>query len=299
MHVALSLARAPYKTITNLFLFFAPLLQIGILSHATSIINLKAHKTSLCREELRAVSIEEIEEGERNLLAGLDFRLRCHHPYGAIRVLSGEIARSISEGIKRASFPSNGQYFESARGTQDIFSDERLDTAGERALAVAQAALVYSDVNFLYPPGKIAFAAVAIALEGKARGGCLGLLMRNYLRTRFPQKTVEELSTFEMDVVDIMYEIEACPEIDLLKFFSPVHRSFSSKAKHQASEIRRVFSVAAYYRGMMMAPQPTPNDRLSQRTHVRKRSRENAYYPCTYGMPYKAARVTPTQTPFF
>lgn len=251
----------------------------------------------MCREELRYVTVEEIEEAERNLLDGLDFRLRCHHPYGAIRVLAGEIASCTTEHATKAAFFYD-QHFESPRGINDIYSDERLDSLGDRALAVAQAALVYSDVNFLYPPGKIAFAAVAIALEGKARAGCLGPRMRNYLRTRFPQKNVEELFAFERDVVDIMYEIEACPEIDLMKFSSPSHRRFSCRAKHQASEIRRVFTVAAYYRGMMV-PQHTTSYRVANQAHARKRSREETYHPCSYGVPYKAARVTPTQTPFF
>lgn len=257
--------------------------------------NLKAHKASLCREELRAVGTAEIEDAERILLAGLDFRLRCHHPYGAIRVLAGEIATSLSEHI---AYRKDGYGSHSPRGINDFYGRSRLDTLCERALAVAQAALVYSDVNFLFPPGKIAFAAVAIALEGKVRGGCLGYMMRNYLRLRFPQKSSEELDSFEADVIDIVYEIEACPEIDLSKFLSTSPRRSSSTAQYQALEVRRVFSVASYFRGMIQSRQEVSKSmRLSNQTG--KRGREDDYYPCSYQGRFKAARVTPTQTPFF
>lgn len=285
--------------------------QIGVLSHATSIVNLKAHKASLCRDELRAVSIEEIEEAERNLLAGLDFRLRCHHPYGAIRVVAGDIASSISElttAYHNKPVDVYGGYFaQSPRGIDEISSSSdphRLNSLCERALAVAQAALVYSDVNFLYPPGKIAFAAVAIALEGKTRGGCLGPLMTNYLHIRFPHKSAEELDDFERDVTDIIYEIENCPEIDLLKFYAPVQRRFSSPAQQRAMEIRRVFAVTAYYRGMVESKPiflQTPASNYSHTHHNNKRKHDEDCYPCsTYpSRSCKAARVTPNQTPYF
>lgn len=285
---------------TFLLTYFSFVDQVALISHATSIVNLKAHKASLCKEELRAVSIHEIEEAERNLLAGLDFRLRCHHPYGAIRVLAGEIAASVSQHFAccQPKLHNDGYGFHSPRGANDFVADNRLETLCERALAIAQAALVYSDVNFLFPPGKIAFATVAIALEGKVRGGSLGFMMRNYLRRRFPQKSAEELGAFEKDVIDIAHEIEACSEIDLSRFFSPCQRRFSSTAHHQALEIRRVFSVAAYFRGKVLARQA-----VSKATHLAvkpgKRGREHNYYPCSYQGRFKAARVTPTHTPFF
>jgi hypothetical protein len=284
---------------TSLLTFFSFFIhQVAILSHATSIVNRKAHKASLCRDELRAVSILEIEEAERNLLAGLDFRLRCHHPYGAIRVLAGEISASVSEHMscqKGGHLLAGGYQQHSPRGINSLYSDDRLESLCERSLAVAQAALVYSDVNFLFPPGKIAFAAVAIALEGKVRGGCLGFMMRHYLRLRFPQKTAEELDAFESDVIDIIFEIEACPEIDLSKFVSTSQRRFSSTAQYQALEVRRVFSVAAYFRDMVQSLQ---NRSKAATFSIKpgKRDRQDEYYTCAQGR-FKAARVTPT--PFY
>ncbi len=270
------------------------------MSHATSVVNLKAHKATLCREELRAVSVEEIEEAERKLLAALDYRLRCHHPYGAIRVLASDVASSISDHIaslKNLDFV-DGYRSRSPRGVDDFYSDtNRLDTLCERALAVAQAALVYSDVNFLFPPGKIAVAAVAIALEGKTRGGYLGSMMRDYLRRRFPNKKAEELDGFERDVVDIVYHIETCPEIDMMKFYAPVRCRLRNPVQQRASQIRRVFSVAAYFRAMAASKQALVGTQSYNYSHKRKQGDD--FYPCSDQMRFKAARVTPNQTPYF
>ena len=160
-------------------------------------INQKAQKAALCREELREVSIEEIETAERHLLEGLDYRLRSHHPYGAIKVLAADIVSYLR---------SSEQFLRKCYGygsPRTVFggfpSEEGLDSLGERALAVAQSALVYSDANFLFQPGKIAFAAVAIALEGRSYDNRLGSSMRHYLRMRFPQKSAEEMFQFESE----------------------------------------------------------------------------------------------------
>lgn len=275
---------------------------MAILSHATSVVNHKAHKATLCREELRAVSVDEIEEAERILLAGLDYRLRCHHPYGAIRVLASEIVGSISDRMAdyktNCSDSFNGYVSRSPRGINDLRAESyRLDTLCERALAVAQAALVYSDVSFLFPPGKIAFAAVTIALEGKTFGRCLGPTMKNYLRMRFPHKGVEELDGFERDVVDIIQNIETCPGIDMMKFYAPFQRRFPNFAQQKASQIRRVFSVAAYFRDMVATKQAMAV--MQSCSYSQKRRRDEEHYICSYPMRFKAARVTPNHTPYF
>ena len=121
--------------------------------------------------------------------------------------------------------------------------------------------------------------------------------MAKYLRMRFPHKSEEELDDFERDVTDIIYEIETCPEIDLLKFYAPVQRRFSSPAQQRAMEIRRVFAVAAYFRGTMEIFRETPASTYSHK----KRKLEDDGYPCSslYQSRCKAARVTPNHTPFY
>jgi hypothetical protein len=258
------------------------------------VINQKAQKAALCREELRALSIEEIESAERNLLEGLDYRLRCHHPYGAIKVLSADIVAHLRSSDKAA--PKVCGYG-SPRAV--YCPDDLLDNLSDRAVAIAQSALVYSDVNFTFQPGKIAFAAVAIALEGSACGGRLGSSMRNYLRMRFPQKTAEELGDFEFEVTRIISAIASCPAIDMNKFSVYPRRRRSMTTQIQATEVRRVFALVARLRGLA---KPQEKQRIPTPTATappsRKRMRgddECAIQP--QNRYNKAARVTPIQTP--
>jgi hypothetical protein len=270
--------------------------QIDLLSHATSVINQKAQNAALCREELRVVSIEEIESAERNLMEGLDYRLRCHHPYGAIKVLSADIVAHLRSSVQLASKLCG---YGSPRAV--YYPDDLLDALSDRAVAIAQSALVYSDVNFIFQPGKIAVAAVAIALEGSADGGRLGSSMRNYLRMRFPHKTAEELADFEFEVTRIISVIASCPAIDMNKFSVYPQKRRSMTTQIRATEVRRVFSLVARLRGLA---KPQEKQRIPAPTAVappsRKRMRiehECAIQP--QNRCYKAARVTPIQTPMY
>jgi hypothetical protein len=261
--------------------------QIEALSHATKVINHKAHNAELCREELRAVSVEDIEIAERILLEGNDYRLRCHHPYGAIKVLSSDIRFFF-----RRQAQMNAEFYGYRHGYNPGYPDELLDTLFDRALAVAQSALVYSDVNFLFQPGKVAFAAIAIALEGRCFGGRLGSSMRNYLRVRFPQKTVEELYEFESEVSRIISSIESCPAIDLNTFSAFPQRCRSSAIQIQAAEVRRVFSLAARLRGLRKTKENVQTRVQNSRKRIRV---EQNHFTEPQNKYFKAARVTPIQ----
>lgn len=211
----------------------------------------KAQNAPLRRDELRKVSIEEIEAAERNLLEGLNYELRCHHPFEAIRVLASDVTTFLSSpgeyGIKVSrNTIQYGCY--SPHSVQDCFSEERIGTLCARAVAIAQSALVYSDINFLYSPGQIAFATVSIALEGNYYGRCLGAALRSYLRMRFPQKTESELGEFEEDVKSIIYNLSSCPAIDLRKFCFGPGCSTRQSAHFRAAEVNRVFAIAASIR---------------------------------------------------
>ena len=242
----------------------------------------------MLQHELRPVSIEEIEEAERNLLVGLDYRLRCHHPYGAIRV----VARDIFSGKWRGTQQSFVLF--SPRDVSVDCSDNMVDALRERATAIVQAALVYSDVHFLYPPGKIGFAAIAITLDGRVQRGSLGPKTRNYLRQRFSHKTCEEISAFERDVIEIIREIDSCPEIDLTKFYGPMCTQLGTLAQERVSEIHRAFSVAAHFRSMVNSESESVRERSPIRS--RKRINTDAYtcYPHSRLKRQKAVKVTPT-----
>lgn len=246
------------------------------------------------------MSVQEIEVAERDLLSALDFRLRCHHPYGAIKVLSTDVAgyvKSCDGHLSKLNSSDSFKYSDSPKSVVHRYRpDHRLANLCERAIAVAQSALVYSDVNFLYPPGQIAFAAVAIAMEGNGCEWQLGTTMRNYLRMRFPQKNHEELNQYEDDVMDIVRNIGKCPEIDLKKFSSISRRSSRRATESQAAEVQRVFCVASYFRGFTKVT----SSRLKKDEMGRSRKRLRIDNGSTSSQPYyKAARVTPIQTPYY
>jgi hypothetical protein len=283
-------------------------------------------------------------------MEGCDYRLRCHHPYGAIKVLAADMGSFLlptqeekaSLGYETA-FDDTCYYGhgESPRsvvygyhGDHRYQIDENVSTLCERALSIAQSALVYSDVNFLFPPGQIAFAALTLALDGHQAGcnHCVGPRMREYLRLTFRNKSATELKEFEGEVGKIIIHLDKCPEIDLNKFSPFWHYRDGKAAERQARETRRVFRVAARCRvvkgstfqviGHSHSRSPQPSSVLSpvgdyfhhysHKHHLkhqqhpyfegggRKRSREEAHQwtPHHYSHYYKAARVTPITTPF-
>lgn len=272
--------------------------QINLLSRATLVINHKAQKAELCRDELKSVSIEEIETAERQLLEGLDYRLRCHHPYGAIKVLSADIVAHLRSSEKLFSKLYGCGFPKAVQAPDGLI----LDTLRDRALAVAQAALVYSDVNFLFQPGKIAFAAVAIAiaLEGTTNSDQLGSRMRNYLGMRFPQKTSQELADFDVEVTRIVSAIAGCPAIDTTKFSARTQRRRSITTQIRAAEVRRVFALAAGIRCRASMPGVTQHIPVSSSTAPQSRKRMRVEHSST-AQPQRrycnAARVTPIQLP--
>ena len=66
-------------------------LKIRSLSNATAVIYDKIKNAPMCRRELGFVSVAEIEDGERDLMEGINYEMRFHHPHSAISVLSSKI----------------------------------------------------------------------------------------------------------------------------------------------------------------------------------------------------------------
>jgi Cyclin C-terminal domain len=309
------------------------------------VVQIRAQNAPLCRDELRAVTIQEIEEAERSLLEGCVYHLRCHHPYGAIKVLSADVTThslstpketstlDCSTSVGATKSYGHGGSPRSVYGYQahqDPPVDESLNTICERALSIAQSALVYSDVNFLFPPGQIAFAAVTLALDGHRTGGTVGPRMSEYLSIRFRNKSSEELSQFKGEVRKIIRHLDNCPAIDLDRFSPSWQYRDGRAAEMQAAEIRRVFHVAARCRVMKGATfqvighprslPPPPSSVISpvegyyhQNHHHynshhhlyfegggRKRDREECdqWTPYHHAQYYKVARITPITTPF-
>jgi len=258
---------------------------------------MRAQNDPLSMDELRAVTIQEIEAAERALLEGCDYRLRTHHPYGAIKVLASDVVSFLtkSQGHNTISDYDYTHTLDETTGGNsgsDCHASPRsvvyehqpyhhhddhlgLDTLCERALSIAQSALVYSDINFLFRPGQIAFAAVALALDSHAyskdeSATCnrLGTKMREYMCAKFSQKSEEEISEYEEQVSKIISNLENCSAIDL-EMFSPFwqfhQRRYARTAEREAIKIRRVIFTASRLRVMSRAsfriataPSPTP-----------------------------------------
>ena len=286
---------------------------------------MRAHNDPLSMDELRAVSIHEIEAAERALLEGCDYRLRSHHPYGAIKLLASDV---VSFFTKEETFSNQHSYsFDDSMAGGGIYASPRsvmstqephhhsldghfgLDSLCQRALSIAQSALVYSDVNFIYPPGQIAFAAVALALDSHAyscddESSCcnrLGTKMREYMCARYSRKSEEEVSEYEQEVSKIISTLEACSAIDL-EMFSPFwqfhERRYMRTAEREAIKIRkaiftasrlRALSWAAFYDGTSLparSPSPPPfgyqhHHHVSH--HYQQQHYTNHHYNCDLG----------------
>lgn len=246
----------------------------------------------LCRKELSFVSIEEIEDSERDLMQGINFEMRCHHPFGAVKVLTSEIERFLAN-AERARCQSwnmdSCRRGTSPRSVQDFPGHGELGLR-EKALLVAQSALLFSDVPFLFPPGQIAFAAVAMCMSKSKNSSCrLPSALQAYLRTRFPSKTDEELFNFEDQVCSIMDKLKASPVMDI-KMISISRNAIpcDDMVAKQADELRRVFFKVSSIR--------TPQRRVFGNVMNRKRKYATCYKMSPVGRDCaKIAKVTPTK----
>jgi hypothetical protein len=264
--------------------------QIGLLSHATAVIHLKVQSAPLCRNELCAVSIAEIEEGERFLMEGLNYEFFCHHPENAIRVLATDLSSFLSESENscfqfdgRDPTESDNRGHCSPRTTFDCEEQayEYLDVAFD----IWQRAIVFSDVPFMFAPGQIGFAVVTIAAGLVGSDGCMDDAMQEYLVHRLPLKTEEEIISFSRQVNRIIQALEDSPLMDLRGSSTPSKNVVSQRAE----TLRTVFSKAAEMR------RTREMNRNPSMTRIRKRrSADVDFRPSQERCHMKLAKVTPT-----
>jgi hypothetical protein len=253
-------------------------------------VHLKVQSAPLCRSELCAISVAEIEEGERLLMEGVNYEFRCHHPENAIRVLATDLSSFLSDS-KYAFFGFDGRDPSeshnpghcSPRSTFDC--EEQADEYLEVAFDIWQRAIVFSDVPFMFAPGQVGFAVVTIAAGLVDRDGCMCEAMQKYLVTRLPLKTEEEILHFSRQVNQIIQTLEDSPLMDL--------RESRTQSKHVVSQraetLRAVFSTAA---NMRLTRQMNCNPSM---TRIRKRSNaEIDFTPSRDRCFRKLAKVTPT-----
>ena len=237
----------------------------------------------LCRTELRGVSVTEIVECEALLMKGLNYQFRCHHPYSALHALAVDYTSFASEQEDRKRAPSPSDV-----STQLFCEHERTEDIMERASAVVQRAIIFSDVSFLYAPGHIGFAAVAVAL-GSATGedGYIGDNLMRYLEDRFSRKTPEELQQFECTISRVIRTLYQCPLMDLAPAESV--ESTTQLMAQRAEEMKQVLGRVANLRHQLL------RQGSSWAWQPRKRSRlELEFTPPRQKLRRKSlARVTP------
>lgn len=269
------------------------------MEHATDLIQRKFQGVPLCREELTYVTVEAIEAAERDLMDGINYEMRCHHPFNAIRVLAAEVEKFLirDEDPRYFTFENvfeRRQMNGGLMSPRDVFGvcDEEFDDGiEERALLVAQNAMLFSDVLFLFPPGQIAFAAVAMSIHDGHSSVGLPLILRTYLRDRFISKSEDDLLAFEDQVVAIVDMLRESPVMDMQMIaLSKNSVACDRVVVEQADELCRVFRKVSK---MLSSPKSAEPARrmFSQK---RKFSESTPLSPNAY-LYSKVPKVTPTK----
>ena len=259
--------------------------QISLLSHATAVVQQKVHGSSLCRRELSAVSISDIEDYETILMEGLNYQFICHHAHASL----GFLVRDVVNFVREEKHPSLdveicSRNNRKSRGVwrYDCWLEEHVDELLQRTLRIVQRANVFSDVPFLFSPGQIAFAAVAIVFESVYEDGYLGDTMQDFLVTRHPMLSEDELLSYSRNVSRIISILLNSDLMDL----RPI-----TNARKMASEreVHRVLCMVDGVRSRKHAEESIVQ------TGKRKRRPMSMVFTPPRGVPYhKMAKVTPT-----
>jgi len=147
------------------------------------------------------------------------------------------------------------------------------EVALEKASAIVQRALIFSDIHFQFAPGHVGFAVMAIALGSKKE---LNEEICDYLEDRFESKPQEDLEDFVETVNRIILCLVSNPLMDLADDDCKSARFLMAQ---RAENMKRVLGLVAE----MRCPWES-----------RKRSRvEMDFTPPRRTRPRYSARVTP------
>jgi hypothetical protein len=259
------------------------------------------------------MSITQIEEGERELMEGLNYEFMCHHPCGLTESLVTDVTDFFREQTNSSlglevcdpqvscveDDDDDNTNTRSPRSVTHAGGPTTYDLADEEAMEVAMDAinqtLIFSDATFLFSPEAIAYAIVSIATESVHADGHMSDDMQSYLITRHPFKTEEEILSFSREVGTVIVSLLHCQEMDLL----PGKRRSGAVIAQRAQVLRRVLVQVADIRLLT---------ELHQMGHLastmgRKRHRSYGYSPAYHSTTVatqavqgyrKMAKVTPT-----
>lgn len=207
-------------------------------------------------------------------MEGVNYQFICHHPHGTIGYLAKDVATFLFE-------QSHSTTASSCWHDYDV--EELANELLYRAMQVLDRATIFSDAAFLFAPGHIAFAIVAIVVGSACEDGFLGDVMQDYLVTRNPMQTEEKILSYTRkvgQVISLLFENE---HMDLKPRDGETQGLIVSK---RAGELHRVLNIAHKLRN------ENPAKHVEQ-SRKRKRHLVDADFTPPRRPPYRKM-VTPT-----
>lgn len=217
-----------------LTLYGSHVLQMGLMAHATAVVELRVSHTRLCKNELRRVGIAEMAQYERVAMEGVNYELRCHHP-NISEVVQG-LAIFCKLSLTRTRSTSVGSPGSNPYG--------HLGFVANRAEQIMHRALVFSDATFLFSPRVFATASVVIALrqiDGHQQNGPPPIYLPSLLRLYILDQG-EQAGVSEKDVEAAVFHLYNCPEMDLLQNQNE-RKLVATRARELKQLLNRIFLV--------------------------------------------------------
>jgi hypothetical protein len=272
--------------------------QIGLVAHATALIQLRVQNAPLCCKELRAVRVAEIEYAERLLMEGLNYEFRCYHPGEVIE----NIFANISIQPNHDSIGTSNRGDVSPRSTTNHYENDDSSTCDSndkdhlllKALDVAKSAEIFTDAPFLLSPSDIAFAITAIVTGAYcSEGYWIASKLAKLYEDLYPEKSQEQLDMFIQTVRCIIRTLLNCSYLDL----QPRGETGTDFVMQRAEELRRAMGEVASMRLLrkmrkihsLSRAQPTSMEHLS--------SSMAAFSPKRVDTPRKRSRLELDFTP--
>uniref|UniRef100_A0A7S2Y8K3 Uncharacterized protein n=2 Tax=Entomoneis paludosa TaxID=265537 RepID=A0A7S2Y8K3_9STRA len=235
------------------------------------------------------------------MMEGVNYQFMCHHPHASIGFLVKDVASFLFEQKHPAldvdvASSSSSSTNDSTATTQtrpsswDEFEvEEHANELLHRAMQVLHRANVFSDAPFLFAPGHIAFAIVAIVVESTNEGGFLGDIMQDYLVTRYPMQSEEEILEYTRNVSRVISLLLSNHNMDLRP---RQNVSVSEIVAQRAAQLHRVLCRV---RKMARQTAASQTATLVESRHRRKRTRSvaDADFTPPRGLPVRKM-VTPT-----
>ena len=245
----------------------------------------------------------QIEEGERELMEGVNYEFICHHPDDMIEDLFSDVVDFMGE-QRQLNLSAEAREescvtadtsatCESPRGVNSLTTLERPDDMLENVMDAVNQTLIFSDAPFLFSPESIAYAVTCIETRSFDKDGHMGDDMLSYLVARYAFKSEEEILRFSQQVSEVISCLLNCQDLDLL----PGKPRSSNVIAQRAEELRRVLVQVADLRLLYQM-------NLVGHSRSRKRQRNQYGYTPRFGptmiaagqpnMHHKMAKITPT-----